>query len=442
MKISFFHKSVAILLSGTAISQLIGIAVLPILTRLYTTEQMGLLAVYTAIVTILLTVVCMRLESAIPIQKDDKDAKSVLYLCIQISIVTSLIVLLCIIVTKFYFYEVLGDFSNYLLYVPIGMFIGGVYISVNAYALKCEKFELVSKSRMMQAFSCSLVQLSGVMVYQSAIWLIVGFILNLGAGINYLKNKLELKRLFRFESINKNKSIIARNINFPKFSVVESLSNAAGVQVPILLIAYSLSVSEAAFLFLAMKLIQAPMALLGSSISQVYYSQASAELLKGKLAEFTENVLRTAFKIGVGPIIAISILAPTVTEKILGSEWSAVGNYIFLMAPWFVIQFISSPISPIMYVKNKQKGFMFLTLFGLIWKLGLTVLAVVYGSYVVEVLVFANIIFYLICFFVFTRAADISTFSLIRIFLSSSLSIMSWIALGFVLLMLLNFFGH
>lgn len=422
-----FHKSVAILLSGTAFSQLIGIAVLPILTRLYSTEEMGVLAIFTAIVTILLTLVCLRLESAIPIQKNQKDAKSVMYLCVELATLISILVFIVCFVIHIYFNRITKGIDGFILYVPIAMFVGGLYITINAYALKREKFDFVSKSRMIQALSCAVIQVTGALIYQSAIWLVIGFIFNLGAGIGYLKRKLKLRRIFVFSRLTEKRNAFARNANFPKFSVVESLSNAAGVQAPILLIAYGMSVSEAAFLFLAMKLIQAPMALLGSSISQVYYSQATSKILTGELPDFTAKVLKTAMKIGVGPIIAMSILAPITTEKILGAEWSSVGYYIFLMSPWFVIQFIASPISPIMYIMSKQKEFMYLTLFGLVWKLGLTSIAVLYNSYVVEVLVFANITFYLICFFFFTKTAGISIHTILRIFFSSSLSILLWV---------------
>lgn len=431
-----FNKSVAILLSGTAFSQLIGIVVLPVLTRLYSPEQMGILAVYTATVTILLTIVCLRLESAIPIQADDSDARNVLVLCVQIALGTSFLAFICSLALKYSSVKWLQDFDHYLLYVPLGMFVGGVYIAVNAYALKRERFDLVSKSRMMQALSCALVQTSGALLYQSAMWLIIGFILNLGAGIRFLKNKLNISKLFDFSDIKSKKDIFILNSNFPKYSVVESLSNAAGVQVPILLIAYGMSVSDAAFLFLAMKLIQAPMALLGSSISQVFYTQANDKLLNGELTQFTTRVLETALKIGVGPIIAISIIAPLVTQKILGDDWSVVGDYIFLMAPWFVIQFIASPISPIMYVMSKQKAFMYLTLFGLVWKLGLTFFAVINGSYIIEILVLSNVIFYLFCFIVFFSVAGITYSVVMRVLLNSSLSILCWVLVSIFIILL------
>lgn len=433
-----FHKSVAILLSGTAFSQLIGIIILPLLTRLYTTEEMGVLAVFSAAVTILLTVVCLRLESAVPIQKKESDAKEIFTLCIQLSVVTSAVTLLSCLIIFYFFTEWISSLGYYIFLIPLGMVVGGVYIALNSYALKNEKFELVSKSRIIQSLSCAVVQIFGYFIYHSALWLIIGFILNLGAGINYLKNKLKIRNIFEKPHFQKSKDILIKNANFPKFSVIESLSNTAGVQVPILLIAYGMSVSEAAFLFLAMKLIQAPMALLGSSISQVYYSQAHTKITTGELSKFTSDVLTSAMKVGVGPIITISLLAPSLTELGLGKEWKSVGEYIFIMSPWFIMQFISSPISPIMYITGMQKNFMYLTLFGLIWKLGFTFYAVLHGQHIVEYLVFANTVFYTICLIVFARAADISLKQIIRILYSSGWIIFIWIIFSLVFLYLIN----
>lgn len=64
-----FLKTVSILAGGTAFSQLLAILVLPILTRLYTPNDFSVLAVYLAILGILTSINCLRIEIAIPLPK-------------------------------------------------------------------------------------------------------------------------------------------------------------------------------------------------------------------------------------------------------------------------------------------------------------------------------------------------------------------------------------
>jgi O-antigen/teichoic acid export membrane protein len=64
-KKSEFRKHVLTLLTGTTIAQAIPVAISPILTRIYSPEDFGLLAIYISIVTILATVITGAYDFAI-----------------------------------------------------------------------------------------------------------------------------------------------------------------------------------------------------------------------------------------------------------------------------------------------------------------------------------------------------------------------------------------
>jgi O-antigen/teichoic acid export membrane protein len=67
-----FIRSVSVLVGGTATAQVISILASPVLTRLYTTEDFGLLAVYGSIIGIVGVIASLRYELAIPIAETDK----------------------------------------------------------------------------------------------------------------------------------------------------------------------------------------------------------------------------------------------------------------------------------------------------------------------------------------------------------------------------------
>jgi hypothetical protein len=69
-----FRRSVAVLASGTAISQAIPIAAMPVLTRLYTPEEFGTVVLYLALASLLGVVATARYELAIPLPHDDIEA--------------------------------------------------------------------------------------------------------------------------------------------------------------------------------------------------------------------------------------------------------------------------------------------------------------------------------------------------------------------------------
>src|SRR5690606_24663663 len=79
-----FAAAVAKLVSGTLGAQLIGIAALPVLSRLYTPSDFKALAVYTAIVSILSVVACLRFDFAIPLPKSDFSAANLLVMSLMV----------------------------------------------------------------------------------------------------------------------------------------------------------------------------------------------------------------------------------------------------------------------------------------------------------------------------------------------------------------------
>ena len=81
---------------GTFFSQIIPLAILPILTRLYSPEEFGTLALYIAFFSILSVVVTGRYEMAIMLPKKEKDAISLFQISFLFSFIFSIFFLLVI----------------------------------------------------------------------------------------------------------------------------------------------------------------------------------------------------------------------------------------------------------------------------------------------------------------------------------------------------------
>ena len=75
---SDFIKSVITLVTGTGIAQGIAFLAAPVLSRYYEPEDFTVFALFSATAAILSVVATARYELAIPLPKEDKDAKSLL----------------------------------------------------------------------------------------------------------------------------------------------------------------------------------------------------------------------------------------------------------------------------------------------------------------------------------------------------------------------------
>ena len=77
-----FASDILKLVSGTAFAQIITILASPILTRLYSPEAFGFLAIFISITSIIGVIACMRYELAIMLPKSDEKAANLLALCL------------------------------------------------------------------------------------------------------------------------------------------------------------------------------------------------------------------------------------------------------------------------------------------------------------------------------------------------------------------------
>ena len=87
-----FLKSVMVLTSGTVIAQIISYLITPLLTRIYSTEEMGDLGVYMRAVGFISALATARYELSLPLPKNDKHSFILYRLSLKIA---SYILLAC-----------------------------------------------------------------------------------------------------------------------------------------------------------------------------------------------------------------------------------------------------------------------------------------------------------------------------------------------------------
>ncbi|MBF4218060.1 lipopolysaccharide biosynthesis protein, partial [Vibrio anguillarum] len=122
-----FSKNVLTLMTGTGIAQAIPIAIIPILTRMFSPEDFGLLALYAACVSILGVVATGRYEIAIMLPKDDEDARLLLQLSMLVALFFSLLISIPISIWNAQIARFLGneDIAVWLYLVPVSVLFTG-----------------------------------------------------------------------------------------------------------------------------------------------------------------------------------------------------------------------------------------------------------------------------------------------------------------------------
>ncbi|GGY27465.1 hypothetical protein GCM10008098_20670 [Rhodanobacter panaciterrae] len=233
--------------------------------------------------------------------------------------------------------------------------------------------------------------------------LLLGQMINSGAGIAGLGRDFFREDRNKLPSLSFNgmRKMFHAYDRFPKYSTFEGLANTAGIQLPVIIIAALAVGPEAGYLMLATRAMAAPMTLIGSSVAQVYLSRAPEELRRDSLGEFTAKVIGGLAKSGVGPLIFAGIISPVAFPIIFGEEWRRAGDIVGWMTPWFVAQFLASPVSMTLHVTGHQRRALVLQLFGVIVRVGAVLLAAKFAADdVVEIYAVSGFLFYLVYVYV------------------------------------------
>ena len=440
---SDFFRSVSVLVTGTAFAQMLMLLSLPVLTRLYSPAEFNILAIYISFLGVISIAACLGFDMAVSMPEKEEDAINILSLSIFFVCIVSLIVVIALYLLneQFFIDNGLGSLLPFLWMLPVGVLLSGAYSAIQFYAVREKAFSDISKTRITQSVVTISTQVGLGSVGITPFGLLFGQMLNGGSGVFYLWNKVINKKHLLMISFQNMKKMFVEYRRFPQFTAFEMLTNSAGIQIPIIIIASLAAGPEAGFLLLAMRVMQAPMGLIGGAIGQVYLSNAPDENRNNNLAPFTEDVIRGLLKIGVGPIIFAGIIAPVAFSIVFGAEWERAGILVAWMTPWFVFQFLASPISMAMHVKNLQKLMLLITCSGLLLRVGVLLYASKFSiDELSEYYAISGGIFYCFCLLIFSSCAGLTFTRLLSSFWKSGKYIIGWVLLGILMKFISSFF--
>lgn len=407
-----FFRAVGILAGSTALGHLVTAAALPFATRLYTPADFSSLAAFSAIVGVIGVAACLRFDIAIPMPRRTAEAANLLSLSLllagSISIALALIVWLFGQQLTALFGARLSP--SQMLLVPVGVMALASYSALQGWLLRDSRFDTVARAKVGQSVASAGVQLGLGWQGVGAAGLMLANVVYTGGSSVWLLWRVARQHAstLRRVSVRRMIALGRRYDRFPKYSTLEALANSASIQVPLVLIAAWAVGPEAGLLLLAMQVMQAPMAVIGSAVAQVYLSQAPAAHRDGRLGAFTAEVVRKLLRLGTGPLIFAGIVAPYVFPLLFGPAWARSGWLVSWMTPWFIAQFVASPVSMALHVTGRQRTALLLQVLGLIVRiLAVAIAAQAIPSVIAESYAVSGLLFYAAYFAVVLRVTRV-----------------------------------
>lgn len=343
---------------ATAISQAIGLAALPVLTRLYTPSEYGGAAVYVGIVGLIVVIAALRYEFAIPLPRTDKGGLHVAMVAFMLLAAVAFATGLASPMLALWWGEKVGlSRPAFTLLLIVGVLSASAYQITNYWAIRKSKFGIIARTRIQQGIAGPASQLALGLAGFGTVGLILGQIVGQCAGLT----RLALSMIA--DNRNPKRAVHRRGLawaakryrRFPIYDSLAGLLNVAGGQAPVLLFAALFSPALAGYYALALRLLSAPLGLVGSAVSQVLLPRIVEANRRGEAGLLILRLFRILAWLSFFPFTVVALMADRVIPFAFGPQWAPATYVIAWTALWTACQFVTSPLSIAMTSLEAQK---------------------------------------------------------------------------------------
>lgn len=355
---------------ANVLAQLLPLLAAPLLTRLYTPEDFGALALFSAAASLLLAFSSWRFDWSVP----NTSSKT---LAVALLLFGSVALLFFSGVTFFVLwnwaeqwsfwkgFDVLGPL---LFFLPVIILGSGLHELMHCWYVRQAELSKVASVRIAQSITGTGLNLVGGYAGLGAWGLIGSSVTSAWVGMGLLVSGAQnLKSSFARLSLNRIKVGITRYWWESTASTMVAIVNIASLAaVPLLLVQYY-SAKEVGWYALMYRLAITPIGLLTSALSQSFWAEA-AQLVKTDITRLKSLFLKsTKLLILVAiPVVLLCISGPLFVGPVLGeAQWAGAGEILMALAPMLVGMIVVQPLTHLI-VHKKQ-----------IWKLYLDAIKLV-----------------------------------------------------------------
>lgn len=335
---------IAAISTGTAAGQAVTLLLTPVLSRIYSPDAYGAFASLMALVAIASTAGSLRLESAVPIATAG-EARQLLKASAWSSLVAG-IVCAALMAGSGHFAISSEPWLGSVLVVYI-VWVTAVYTVLTTYSLRSHHYAAVARRNFLQAMGTAGGQLVLSRWLKSALGLTAGLAVGRSLGLASMVRESRLHGNRHVAAELSMGNALRHFWRFPLIFMPSALLNVLGTQLPILVLVRAYGAESAGNLAQAMKIGAIPAALLGTAISSVVLAEMATRVRAGELDQRARylRVSKALLPLGLAWYFLLVILGRPLLPIVLGSEWSASGQYLASLAIAAATGLIASPVS-------------------------------------------------------------------------------------------------
>lgn len=338
----------------TICAQAISILTTPILSRIYTPADYGVIAVFLSVIAIMEACASLSYVSGIALDKELEDAKATTLLCIYLTIIIG--VLSAFVVYFISYNNPSEELLKYFVFIlPIMIIFPDISAAYQGWLKRCKKYYTIGILNIVNVGLLFLFNLifgingfgaKGLLFAKaiSAICITVITYIVTTSITNYRQFRVKLTDIIRQAQ---------KHRRFPLFQMPLVIMNSFSGQLPTVIMASFYNDNDLGLYSKATSISSIPSQVIGKSVAAVYY-QECALVNERELKEISLFTYKRLLLISAVFVFFLAAFGRVIFCFVLGSAWEMAGTHASIIAPMVASIFITQPLSNLLFVKNKQ----------------------------------------------------------------------------------------
>jgi O-antigen/teichoic acid export membrane protein len=355
-----FSRGVAVLAGGAAAAQAINALVSPILTRIFTPDEIGQLGIYLAFLYVASMGLSLRYEQAVVAVPARANAARLAILSVSLVPVTSV---LAAVILGGLVATAVGGFGELPLHVAAwaaaALAATGLFNALRYWLVREHRFGVISQVLLAQSAGRAAAQVILGLLAFGLPGLLAADLIGRLLGITRMVRNAGREIATQARSADRSATGLAGSYyRFPILGVPSSLINAVAFSLPVPLLASSFGLAAAGYLALIQRVLGLPLSIIGASVADALHARM-ATYARERPDQAPGFFLKTGFVlflIGLPIAILVAVTGPGLFAIAFGPQWEVAGRMAVAMTPWYLAALVVSPLSRVVLVFSGQAG--------------------------------------------------------------------------------------
>jgi O-antigen/teichoic acid export membrane protein len=352
-------KNVLVLTSGTLLSQILPILFFPILSRIYTPFDYGILGLFMSLSMLLMVISNLQLNYAVLAPKEESDALRVFFAGFNITLWFAAVTFLLVVFLGDYISTLLDSstLEPWLYLLPLTVFFSGANVQLSAWFNRSGQFKTISTSRVVTSVVTIFFSVVLSFFLTGPGGLVISYFLGTLSSFFILAVFFTRGHAFHMSSIAEMKTVVSEHRNFPMYTLpTEVISNFAQ-QLPLYIFSMYSGVQSVGWFSRSRQMLALPINYISGAVSEVYKHRAS-EAFRNNPAALRPLFLKTfgyLFLASLVPFLLIGFFSPILFAFFFGENWRQSGVFTQSLVGMYFFKFVISPLTYNFYLVNQQR---------------------------------------------------------------------------------------